>query len=578
MMGRPQPFASKKRSPHNSRGIDTQDRILRMPEPEDLYLELSTRGGPAVRLDLRGDRLTIGRAPEADIPLDSTKVSRQHAELQKSPDGHWTVHDLNSRNGTRVNGRPVNEQVLQHGDRIHIGDFEFRFRSRSAPLPAGAEIGNTMWSTHGGSTTVFTTLMESPATRLKQSHLAFVSGLSAKLVDITDAQERMTQLCRALVESEVRCDEATVLRVDRNDPQTPPEMLCPLQLRSTAGQSAGTSAPTEISRAIVEAAISNEQPILAGGDHEAQGRACIVCPLQVETNHADILYVLVPREHGTVDWLALVALAAEQFKKAQLQIEARQTVQASAELHHDLKKAQQMQMSLVPKNPAVPGLEVSIGFEPCRWIGGDYANVVSGPDGKVLLAVADASGKGLAAAMIASGVHSIVHSAIRAGSNLEDMVQRLNQYLLESMDRQSFVTFIGVMLDPRTGDAVCINAGHPPMLVVDPDGNVTEMPFGHNPPLGVLPMAVQLDAASLEPGQLILLYTDGLSELRDNCGKMLGLDGISSRISKLYAADPNAPLKQLCEKLNQSLDEIRGNCPSTDDRTFLMARRENPAT
>ena len=549
-----------------------------MPEADEFYLEISTRGGPPVRQELRGERLTIGRAPESDIPLDSTRVSRHHAEIQKAPEGGWSVLDLNSRNGTRVNGRPVAHQTLVHGDRIHIGEFEIRFRSRTAPVTVSPEMGNTMWSTHSGSTTVFTTLTESPATRLKQSHLALVGGLSTKLVEIPDDQDRMTQLCRTLVESDVRCDEATVLRVDRNDPQAPPEMLCPLQLRARTGQIGGTSAPTEISRAIVEAAIGNQQPILAGGEHEAEGRACIVCPLRVDTQLADILYVLVPREHGTVDWLALVALAAEQFKKAQLQIEARRTVQASAELHHDMKKAQQMQMSLVPKNPNVPGLEVSIGFEPCRWIGGDYANVISGPDGKILLAVADASGKGLAAAMVASGVHSIVHSAIRAGSNLPDMIQRLNQYLLDSMDRQSFVTFIGVMLDPHTGEAQCINAGHPPMLVVDPDGKVAEMPFGHNPPLGVMPMSVQLDAAAIEPGQLVILFTDGLSELRDNCGKMLGLDGISSRISKLYAADPAMPLRDLCEKLNHSLDEIRGSCPSTDDRTFLLARRENPAT
>ena len=548
-----------------------------MPDPEeDFYLELSTGGGPAMRRELIGTLLTIGRAPESDIPLDSTRVSRHHAELQKDADGHWLVRDLSSRNGTRVNGRPVARQALQHGDRIHIGEFEIRFRSRSAPATVvGSAMGNTIWSTHGGSTTIFTTLSEAPAAHLVHSQLALVSGLSLKLVEIPDAIERMTHLCRTLVESEVRCNSATVLQVDRTDPQSPPRMLCPLQMRGSARQTAGTSAPAEVSHPVVEAAISSQQPILAG-DSESEGRACIVCPLRVEKNEADILYVTVPREHGTVDWLALVALAAEQFKKAELQIEARQTVQASAELHHDLNKARQMQMNLVPKNPAVPGLEVSIGFEPCKWIGGDYANVITGPDGRVCLVVADASGKGLAAAMIASGVHSIVHSAIRAGTDLEEMVLRLNQFLLESMNRQSLVTLIAAMLDPRTGAAKCVNAGHPPMLVIDPNGKVTELPYGHNPPLGVMPMKVELDSTQLQPGQLLALFTDGLTELRNSAGKMLGLDGISSSVASLYSKNPKTPLNDLCEKLNQSLDEIRGSLPSTDDRTFLLARRENP--
>jgi serine phosphatase RsbU (regulator of sigma subunit) len=238
-----------------------------------------------------------------------------------------------------------------------------------------------------------------------------------------------------------------------------------------------------------------------------------------------------------------------------------------------MQKAHQLQMSLVPRNPTVPGLEIAIGFEPCRWIGGDYANVLPVADGRVLLAVADACGKGMTAAMVASGVHSIVHSAIRSGANLDDAVGSLNQYLLESMNLQSFVTFVGVMLDPRSGKALYVNAGHPPMLIFDPAGKATEMRFGHNPPLGVMPMTIEVDSAELKSGELLVLYTDGLSELRDARGKMLGLDGIKSNVSALYSANPQIPLTDLCNQLNAKLDEIRGASAATDDRSFLLARR-----
>jgi serine phosphatase RsbU (regulator of sigma subunit) len=219
-------------------------------------------------------------------------------------------------------------------------------------------------------------------------------------------------------------------------------------------------------------------------------------------------------------------------------------------------------------------LEVSIGFEPCLWIGGDYANVLPAPDGRVLLAVADASGKGVAAAMIASGVHSIVHSSIRAGSKLEDMIHSLNQYLLESTDRQSFVTMIGALVDPRTGKTICVNAGHPPMLVIEPNGNIMEMRYGNNPPLGVMPMTVELDTTELQPGHLLVLFTDGVSELRDPNGRMLGLDGIKSRLAEMYADEPRASLNDISARLKQTLDQIRGSASATDDRTFLLARRE----
>ena len=286
-----------------------------------------------------------------------------------------------------------------------------------------------------------------------------------------------------------------------------------------------------------------------------------------------MLYVTVPHQCGTVDWLALITLAGEQLKKAQLQIEARRNTQDNQVLQHDLKKAREIQMSLVPRNVAVRGLQIAIGFEPCRWIGGDYVNVLSAPDGRVFLAAADVCGKGLAAAMVATGVHSIVHASIRSGIGLGEMVGSLNQYLLESMDRQSFVTMLGAMCDPKTGALQCVNAGHPPLLIIQPDGLVREMPSSHCPPLGVMPLTAPVDYAQLAPQELAVLFTDGLSELIDQSGKMLGIDGVKSHISDLYAADPGIPLNDLGQKLNAYLDEIRGPRPATDDRTFLLARR-----
>jgi phosphoserine phosphatase RsbU/P len=541
-------------------------------ESPELLLEITNPSGQTTRLELRGQALSIGRSTDCDIVLESSRVSRKHAELTPGEAGNWILHDLASRNGSRVNGHPITQQAVSPGDRIQIGDFDLLIRSRAVlQQPQGGQ--NTMWSLHEGATTAFMTLIDGPHARLRESHLALVSALSTLLLGFPDRTERLTQLCRTLVESELRCYTAVALRVDISDPQQPPAPLCPYQIRAGSPQSIGTSS-IQVPRAVVEAAISGGQPILAGStESDPSGPVSIVCPLRVQEKIADILYVIVPRQHGTVDWLALVALAGEQFKKAELQIEARQSVAANADLHHELQKAHQLQMSLVPRNPTVPGLEIAIGFEPCRWIGGDYANVLPIADGRVLLAVADACGKGLTAAMVASGVHSIVHSAIRSGAALDDAVASLNQYLLESMQLQSFVTLVGVMLDPRSGQALCVNAGHPPMLIVDPAGKVTELRYGHNPPLGVMPMTVELDSAELKSGDLLVLYTDGLSELRDIRGKMLGLDGIKSNVASLYSANPNIPLTDLCNQLNAKLDEIRGAGAATDDRSFLLARR-----
>ena len=177
-------------------------------------------------------------------------------------------------------------------------------------------------------------------------------------------------------------------------------------------------------------------------------------------------------------------------------------------------------------------MEVAIGFEPCLWIGGDYANVLAAPDGRIGLIVADVSGKGLPAAMVATGVHSVVDATVSQGKSLCEMAQGLNRFLINSMDRQSHLTVLAVLFDPLTGHMEYLNAGHPPILVAAPDGQVRELNWGYNPPLGVLPTSPQIDTAELRPGELLFLYTDGLSEMYDAAGKMLGVDGVKIQLGE----------------------------------------------
>jgi serine phosphatase RsbU (regulator of sigma subunit) len=175
--------------------------------------------------------------------------------------------------------------------------------------------------------------------------------------------------------------------------------------------------------------------------------------------------------------------------------------------------------------------------------------------------------------MVATGVHSVVDRSIRAGESLSEMAQDLNQFLINSMDRQSHLTLLAVLFDPATGSAEYLNAGHPPILIASQGGEIRELNFGSNPPLGVLPTSPVIDAADLKPGELLFLYTDGVTEMYDAEGKMLGVEGVKNQIASLYATNPEIPLSQLRDELTKKLNEMRGASPITDDRTFLLARR-----
>jgi serine phosphatase RsbU (regulator of sigma subunit) len=548
-----------------------------MPQASSpLILQITNPHGQTAQRDLTEPPAVIGRLPDCDIQLDSRRVSRRHAELVWDDLGRWLVRDLDSRNHTRVNGEIVADRLLEKDDLIEIGPFQLRVL-RLAAEPEANDARTTIWSAEERESTDIRTLSSSPAQRLNVSHLAKVNALGQRLVEIGDAGQRLVELCQALVAPGMNCDCAVALRIARQE-HAQPQLLCSYQIREGGVPAAG------ISRAVVQAAVEAQQPVLAGGaitsgltvsfsEAERGVTAIIACPLRIEPASADILYATVPHACGTLDWLALVTLACEQYKKAELQIEARKTTQDNAAIQHELQKARKIQMSLVPRNPTAAGLEVAIGFEPCLWIGGDYANVLAAPDGRVGLIVADVSGKGLPAAMVATGVHSVVDGSVGQGKSLSEMAQGLNRFLINSMDRQSHLTVLAVLFDPRTGHAEYLNAGHPPILVVRPDGEVRELNWGCNPPLGVLPTSPLIDADDLQPAELLFLYTDGLTEMYDAAGKMLGLQGVKSRLGELYSANSSAPLAQLRDRLSQKLDEIRGSSPVTDDRTFLLARR-----
>jgi serine phosphatase RsbU (regulator of sigma subunit)/pSer/pThr/pTyr-binding forkhead associated (FHA) protein len=548
-----------------------------MPEASSpLILEITTPQGQTAQRELTGSPAVIGRLPDCDIQLDSQRVSRRHAELVLNDLGRWIVRDLDSRNHTRVNGEIVPQRLLEQDDLIEIGQFQLRVL-RLAQEPGANDARTTTWSAEEPESTDIRTLSSSPAQRLNAWHLTNVNALSRRLLEIPDGGQRLVELCSALVAQGMSCNCAVALRIARVE-DAQPQLLCSYQLRQ------GGTAPPGISRAVVQAAVEAQQPVLAGGaiasgltvsfsEAERGVTAIIACPLRIESAVADILYATFPRDFGTLDWLALVTLACEQYKKAELQIEARKTTKDNAAIQHELQKARKIQMSLVPRNPTATGLEVAIGFEPCLWIGGDYANVLAAPDGRVGLIVADVSGKGLPAAMVATGVHSVVDGSVGQGKSLAEMAQGLNRFLINSMDRQSHLTVLAVLFDPRTGHAEYLNAGHPPILIVRPDGEVRELNWGCNPPLGVLPTSPVIDAADLQPAELLFLYTDGVSEMYDAAGKMLGVQGVKSRLGELYSANSGAPLAQLRDRLSQKLDEIRGPSPATDDRTFLLARR-----
>jgi serine phosphatase RsbU (regulator of sigma subunit) len=554
------------------------------------FLDIRSAEGAYQRLALQGATMVIGRAADANILLESTTVSRQHAKLAKDEGGRWQIYDLDSRNGTLVNGRGVKEHLLSPGDQIQIGSFQLTLvmghSFKTTPAPGGVPYNTTVHVSDDEGR--LSTLKDMEPPRVAASHLTTLSELSQKLLVTADPRQRSLELCRLMISRQFHGDWALLLRVQPGAGDEAPEILCEPQRGPAV---LAHDQQPHVSRSLLRAVAQQGEAVLASNVKSAaampanvemsiaasvKALAAVACPLRSDERGLELLYVTLPPQYGTGEWLALASLAAKQYQQVEEAWEARARAATHAALERELEGAREIQMRLVPKAAALAGfkkngVDVAIGFAPSRFVGGDYVDAVMLKDGRVFLTVADVCGHGLAAALVTSAVHTLVHAGVRAGLDLRALVDGLNQHLCETLRGDSFVTFIGLALDTANGAIECVNAGHPPLLMATTKG-VRSMEAGMNLPLGLDAAPLEAQSETLGPDELLMIYSDGLSEQADESGKMLGIRGLTEKIQQMCVARGIAP-ESVAGQLGEFLAQRQGGRPPEDDQSYLFARR-----
>jgi len=561
-------------------------------------LDITSPNAPPARVALAGQQLIIGRAKDAQIFLDSRTISRRHAEIIHDPFGRWWIRDLGSHNGTLVNGDRIREHLLKHGDLVQVGEFSLALASTgddSAALPPTKAASVALTESGGGR---IASLRDFESPRLAAEHLSILSELGQQLLLLESPGQRLAALCKLMVRPEFHGRSALALRASKESFTDAAQPLCDPQ--SAPGDE--TLSPY-ISKTLIRTLLARNEPVLAS-NAQAPGQgasapamtelslaadvmtiSAVACPIKSEPTYTDLLYVLFPPEYGNSEWLALTALAVKQFQQAESTWAARKLGEDHAAIERELNRAHNIQARLCPRDLILPGLDYAIGFTPCRWVGGDYVDLIKAPDsigGKILLTIADVCGKGLPAALVASSLHMMTHTAMRAGTPLEAIMQNLNIYLSESLTPGTFVTMLAALLEPETGKLEVINAGHPAGLFVSPAGEITQTQSAANLPLGLdADAAPHAETTTLHPGEYLVLFTDGLTELSVGEGELLGDDLLAQHISdliKTHHAGADAALTTdsaaafLAAKLTALLDSLQVGM-AQDDRTFLIARR-----
>lgn len=550
-------------------------------------VDLEVEGGsiqrkPRAMLD---QHTVIGRTPGLSLTLDHDTVSRKHAEVFCDPFGRWWIRDLGSTNGTTVNTETVSERVLRPGDRIGIGDYRLRFNvgTLSEVKIGGPALEETLDGSAAPSW--MRTLRDVEPPQISATHLSTLMGLSRRLLAMDSGHERLEALCDLLVSTDFHGTVALVVRLQTGEPS-----------RILAGPKRPPHVPDDapyVSRTVLKQAVETQEAVLGTNlpqvnpgleltlSADVSPLATVAVPIHRDDHSTDILYCNLPPHYGRSDWLALIALAGEAFQQAETAWAARRHAQQHAAIERELETARIIQHALVPKRPRYPGLKIAIGFDPCRWVGGDYVDTVQLSDGRILCTVADVCGKGLQAALVTFSIHTMIRALADHAKTVPEILDRLNRHLCEYLPEDSFVTMVSIAIDAATGAIEYVNAGHPPSFVFNELGAARALASAENPALGLTPCTFTAQHDLISPGEVVLLYTDGLTELKNNAREMLGEEELRERFAAIYQNQSALSIDEASQALTHMLDEFRGDELPEDDRAFLLARRsplDSPAS
>ncbi len=522
---------------------------------------------------------TLGRQGDNDLVLLDNRISRRHARILQDAHG-YLIEDAESRHGTFVNGERITSCALSSGDQISLGiadAFQIFFVTEPAVLPKLlAEIGKAK---------------EGPVPQLQHLRLLL------QMAQMLNRAPALEEVLSALVDSGVQLADAErgllFLRDEGGE----------LRLRLARGRGGVHLMPTltDYSREVLErvAKTGREEVTL---EEEVTGRApyetgiirgamrgLVALPLQKlpmmemgsETIHQtkpELLGVLYldSRERPTaltgLDRQVLQTLALEGatiIENARLFRLARE----QERMRHDLALARNIQQGLLPRQlPESDYFELRALSVPCQTVGGDYYDVVRLPRDRFGFTVADVSGKGLPAAMLAATLQGAFVAVATGDPDPGDLFRRVNDFLCERTPPEMFATIFYGVLD-QYGEFTFVNAGHAAPLVVRRGGVINRLDSS-NFPLGLFSGATfEADHVQLEYGEHVLIFSDGVTEAQNAEGELFGETHLKALLEECAGQSTQA----ICDQVVAAVRDFVGAAPQADDLTLAVLRFGPPS-
>ena len=523
---------------------------------------------------LKGDELSIGRLESNDFSYPERKaLSRKHAVFTRAGDA-WRIEDCGSSNGTFVNKeRLAGPHMLRHGDRVQVADLEFVFEASRTPTADAFEFsaGTMEFNAH---TTNLQTVLAKAKTPGKDS----TDGLAARTVTallrvgrelgVSRPLDELFETILTLATEAVGARRGLLMTLDESQ----------LLVRARRGDDFRISqrVRNQVIDEKLSLIIADAQADPDWESHQsivAQGiRSLLAAPLQTDDRVIGLLYLDSwggSRLFSEQD-LELITVMAN-VAAIRIERERLEAVEKSKQvLEFELNQAAEIQRQCLPgEPPQVPGFDLAGFSRPCRTVGGDYYGFFPRPDGRVCVVLGDVAGKGMPASLLMMNLQARVQILAETNDDPAAIVDRLNRTLHPICPGNRFVTLFVSILDPRTGEIEYCNAGHEPPLWVKAKGGVEPLTAG-GPVIGLFPaLPFEGDKRTLEVGDAVVMFTDGITEASSPQGTEFGTE----RIGQAFAARTGASARGSLAALESLVIDWLSGRPAHDDVTAVALVR-----
>ena len=279
---------------------------------------------------------------------------------------------------------------------------------------------------------------------------------------------------------------------------------------------------------------------------------------------SDKLDAFTPADIRLVEHLAGYAAVAVEREQFHLELVSARQVE------RELQIARRIQIALLPHQvPTIAGYDLAGLNVPSREVGGDYYDFIPITFTDIGLVIADVAGKGVPAGLIMSGLRGALRTRVETTFQISNILTSVNRFLCESTGAEAFVTAFYGVLDTIQGQLTYINAGHESPILLKNDGHVSRLQEG-GPLLGVITDAhYEMAITRLEPGSILLLFTDGIVEAGGEAGMELGVE----RVQELLKALSQEPAMVIAREIEREAMRWNPNPAEMDDRTVMVVKR-----